>query len=54
MCRELHVLPHPGALLDQDYLFVIGMDFVVEAQQEKDRLDEIQRNAEASRRQPSR
>lgn len=39
MCQELHVLPKPGGLYDQDSLFVHLMKFALVNQHERRELD---------------
>jgi len=34
----MHVLPQEGGLLDQDCLFVISLDWIVQAQQFKEEM----------------
>jgi hypothetical protein len=39
MCQELHVLPKPGGLYDQDSLYVHLMKHALMAQHERRELD---------------
>lgn len=39
MCQELHVLPKPGGLYDQDSMFVHLMKYALVAQHERRELD---------------
>jgi len=40
MCRTFNCLPGPGGLLQQDHSLMISMAFVVEAQHEREELEQ--------------
>ena len=42
-CQDLGVLPEPGGLFAQDALFVFLLDTVLQADHEKQKLDEARR-----------
>lgn len=39
LCERFNTLPHEGGLYDQPFKLVLGMQFVMEAIQEKQELD---------------
>jgi hypothetical protein len=50
VCEQMHCLPLPGGLFDQDSFFVYGMDIVVEAKKIKEDEDERKRARRGNRR----
>ena len=51
LCREFHVLPKPGGLLDQPWVWVQKLGAVVEAQNEADnKKRELQQKKSAGSR----
>jgi hypothetical protein len=39
MCQAFNCLPKPGGVLDQDWLLIEGMQYVLKAQADKQELD---------------
>lgn len=48
LCKQLHVLPRAGGLLDQDSFHVYGMNLVLAALNERQELE--QKRAESEQR----
>jgi hypothetical protein len=54
LCRELHVLPGPGGLLDQDSYHVWLLQNTLEVLNEKEKQDMDKKMAEAKAKAPRR
>ena len=50
LCKEFHVLPRPGGLLDQDYYEVQLLSRVAEAFEEKQKLEADRQKAQMPKR----